>query len=132
MAVSETRALEFTQLGLFDPIQVMPAAGTIALDELSFSVIDVETTGFSPQRGDRVIQIAAVRMTLADGVTDAFVQLIDPQRDIPWRSSEIHGLHDHDVIDAPTFGQIAPELMATIDNTVLAGHNFAFDWNFLQ
>lgn len=94
-----------------------------------FCVIDLETTGFSPRLGDRVIEVAAVRMR-ADGSRLAeWTTLVNPQRDIG--PSHIHGVTASDVLEAPTFADVAGDLLALIDGAVVVAHNLRFDWDFL-
>ena len=53
-----------------------------ALEDLDFVVVDVESTGGSPARGDRLTEIAAVRVS-GGRIVDSFESLINPQRPIP-------------------------------------------------
>jgi DNA polymerase-3 subunit epsilon len=95
------------------------------------AVIDVETTGLLPRRGDRVIEIAAVVMRLNGQVEREFCSLVNPVRDIG--PSHIHGLCAEDVISAPQFDEIAPEFVDALRGSVaVAGHNVSFDLRFLE
>lgn len=94
-----------------------------------FCVIDVETTGFSPRLGDRVVEVAAVRM-LGDGtVLDQWSTLVNPERDIG--ATHIHGITAGEVLDAPQFGQVAGDLLERLDGAVFVAHNLRFDWGFI-
>lgn len=94
-----------------------------------FCVIDVETTGFSPRLGDRVVEIAAVRLG-ADGVVlDEWTTLVNPGRDIG--ATHVHGITAGDVLDAPTFAEIAGDLLHRLDGAVFVAHNLRFDWGFV-
>lgn len=94
-----------------------------------FCVIDVETTGFSPRLGDRVIEVAAVRL-LGDGtVLDEWSTLVNPERDIG--ATHIHGITAGEVLDAPQFGQVAGDLLERLDGAVFVAHNLRFDWGFI-
>lgn len=94
------------------------------------AVIDVETTGLNPYRHDRVIEVAAVVVADAGAVTGEFVSLVNPERDLG--PSSIHGITARDVLSAPTFGEIAGDLICACDGCVaLAGHNVRFDRAFL-
>lgn len=70
-----------------------------------FCVIDVETTGFSPRLGDRVLEVAAVRMRGDGTVLDTWSALVNPGRDIG--ATHVHGITAGEVLDAPQFGQVA-------------------------
>jgi len=95
------------------------------------AVIDVETTGLNPYRNDRIIEIAAVVMSPEGVVLKEFETLINPERDIG--PTQVHGLTTEDVITAPLFHEVAGSFIEAIDGCVaLAGHNFRFDYSFLN
>jgi DNA polymerase III epsilon subunit-like protein len=96
----------------------------------SIGVIDVETTGLCPFRSDRVVEVAAVVATPDGEILREFVSLVNPERDIG--PTRIHGLTSADVLDAPTFRDVAPFLVSALQGTVaIAGHNVRFDRQFL-
>lgn len=95
-----------------------------------YAVVDVETTGLSPRRGDRVVEIAVARVDASGRVEDEFATLINPDgRDTG--PSFIHGITNADVAAAPTFAQVVPELLQRLDGTVLVAHNAPFEEAFL-
>ena len=79
-----------------------------ALSEVSFAVVDVETTGLSPAQGDRIIEIALVRRE-PDGSREGWSRLVDPGRPIPPRASKVHGILDDHLLGAPAFAGIKSE-----------------------
>ena len=83
--------------------------------------IDLETTGINLST-DRIVEIAIVKV-LPDGTKLVKQKLINPQMPIPKGSSDIHGITDEKVKDAPTFKQVANELKQFIDNADLSGYN---------
>ena len=83
--------------------------------------IDLETTGVNLAT-DRIIEIAIVKV-LPDGKRSAKRKLINPQMPIPRQSSEIHGITDEMVKDAPTFKDVAHELKQMLDGCDIAGYN---------
>ena len=83
--------------------------------------IDLETTGINIAT-DRVIEIAIIKI-LPDKTRVVKHKLVNPQMSIPKSSSEIHGITDDMVKDAPTFKEIANELKQFIDNADLSGYN---------
>lgn len=95
-----------------------------------FCVIDVETTGFSPRLGDRVIEVAAVRVRAGGEVIDEWSTLVNPGRDLG--PTHIHGISAGDVLDAPDFSRIGGDLIERIDGAVLVAHNLRFDRGFLE
>ena len=83
--------------------------------------IDLETTGVNLAT-DRIIEIAIVKV-LPDGKRSAKRKLINPQMSIPKQSSEIHGITNEMVKDAPTFKDVAQELKQMLDGCDIAGYN---------
>ena len=96
----------------------------------AFVVIDVETSGFSPSTGDRVVEISAVRTDGKGNVEGTFSSLINPE-DGKVGATFIHGITAEMVADAPTFGQIAPTLAEFMSDAIFVAHNAFFDENFL-
>ncbi|MDF2380739.1 3'-5' exonuclease [Nostoc ellipsosporum NOK] len=85
------------------------------------AVIDLETTGVNLGT-DRIIEFAVVKI-LPDGTRIQKRKLINPEIAIPATSTEIHGITDEMVKDAPTFRQVAQELKQMLDGCDLAGYN---------
>lgn len=95
-----------------------------------FATIDFETTGLFPAGRDRAVEVAVVLSDPDGTITERWDTLIDPGRDTgPVR---IHRISAADVRGAPTFGDIAPELLALLDGRVLVAHNAGFDLRFLR
>jgi len=103
------------------------------LTELSYTVFDCETTGLDPSAGDEIIQIGATR--IVNGKLrrhECFEQLVDPRRPISEASMPIHGIRPEMVAGQPTIETVLPAFQAFAHDTVLVGHNAAFDMRFLQ
>jgi DNA polymerase III subunit epsilon len=83
--------------------------------------IDLETTGTHLSQ-DRIIEIAVIRMN-PDGSRQVKRKLINPQMPIPAGTTDIHGITDEMVKDAPTFRQVANEIKQFIEHCDLAGYN---------
>lgn len=97
---------------------------------MKYSVVDVETTGLFPGRGDRVVEIAVIEVAPDGTLGEEFVSVVNPGRDIG--PTRIHGLTSADVARAPRFEDLAGELLARLQGTVaLAAHNAYFDHQFL-
>jgi DNA polymerase-3 subunit epsilon len=120
----------------FDLFRRLPAADALdhrLLTDLAFTVFDTETTGIDPSGGDEVIAIGAVRIVngrLLQGET--FEAFIDPQRSLPASAIAVHGITADDLRGAPTIGTVLPRFHRFADESVLVGHNVAFDMRFLE
>jgi len=98
-------------------------------DDYEFCVVDIETTGFSPRLGDRIVEIATTRIRGNGDIVDEWSTLVNPQRDIG--ATHVHGIAAGDVVDAPTFDDISGDLLDRMRGAVLAAHNLRFDRDFL-
>lgn len=96
-----------------------------------FVVVDLETTGNSPTKGDKIIQFGAVVIENRK-ITHTFSSLINPMQKIPVFIEGLTGLNDDMVKDAPIFAEIAPEVTALLDGAIFVAHNVFFDFPFLQ
>jgi DNA polymerase III subunit epsilon len=94
-----------------------------------FAVLDVEATGFSPLTGGRVIEIAVVRIDGDGAVSDEYATLVNPGESIGL--NEVHGIRQGDVTDAPTFPEIAGDVLERLEGRIVVGHNVRFDRDFL-
>jgi DNA polymerase III subunit epsilon len=83
--------------------------------------IDLETTGVNLAT-DRVIEIAIVKIS-TDKSRQVKHKIVNPQMPIPKSATDIHGITDDKVKDAPTFKEVANELKQFIDNADLSGYN---------
>ncbi len=102
----------------------------LKIDEAVFTFIDVETTGLSP-RSARVCEVAAINFRGAERV-GTLAELVNPGLPIPPEVSRIHGITDSMVKDSPSFGGVAPRLLAMLESSVLVAHNAEFDLKFLH
>jgi DNA polymerase-3 subunit epsilon len=85
------------------------------------AVIDLETTGVNPGI-DRIVEIAIVKI-LPDATRQVKRKLINPEMVITKTVSDIHGITNEMVKDAPTFKQVANEVKQFLDNCDLGGYN---------
>ncbi|MFG1432384.1 exonuclease domain-containing protein [Xanthobacter sp. V2C-8] len=103
------------------------------MEELSFTVFDTETTGLDPAGGDEIIQIGATRIVNGKLLrAECLDQLVDPRRSIPEAGIAIHGIRPAMVRGQPTISEALPAFHAFVSDTVLVGHNVAFDLRFLK
>ena len=103
------------------------------LDELTYTVFDMETTGLDINGDDRIVSIGAVRIVNAKLFKEEkFDQLVDPRCAIPAASTEFHGITDDMVTGRPFIEEVLPRFYQFAAETVLVGHNAAFDMRLLQ
>ena len=102
-----------------------------AIEDVSFVVLDTETTGLRPDR-DRVVSLAGVRVR--DGAVsavDRFDQLVRPGCPIPAASTRVHGITDGMVAGAPPLDVALAGFLSFAGDAVLVGHDVWFDLAFL-
>jgi DNA polymerase III subunit epsilon len=123
---------EFYDFGLMRLHQGDAALARTPLRDIEYVVFDCEMTGLQPMQGDEVIQIAAVRVVQGRLLTgESFERLVNPGRPIPPASIKFHGLTDADVAGKPPLREVLPEFSAFVGDSVLVGHNAAFDMTFI-
>lgn len=83
--------------------------------------IDLETTGINIST-DKIIELAIIKI-LPDGTKQVKRKLLNPQMPIPKSSTDVHGITDEMVKDAPTFKQVANEIKQFLDNCDMGGYN---------
>ena len=94
-------------------------------------MLDFETTGLSPAMGDRITEVAALR--IVDGqVTERYVSLINCQARIPAFITHLTGISQAMVDSAPPVSRVLPELLDFIGADALSAHNASFDEKFLK
>ena len=111
-------------------LQGSPRLGD-ALSELSFAVVDVETTGGGPHRGHRMTEIAIVHVDRGE-IVDEFTSLLNPGRSIPPMISSLTGITGDMVRAAPFFEHIAEVVMERLEDRVFVAHNAQFDRGFVR
>ncbi|MGQ9666009.1 MAG: 3'-5' exonuclease, partial [Anaerolineae bacterium] len=99
------------------------------MEHETYVALDLETTGLSPER-DRIIEIGMVKFT-PQGVLDTFATFVNPGRPIPFQITQLTGIRDRDVRDAPAIEAILPAVRSFIGKSTLIGHNVGFDVSFL-
>ncbi|MDT3679773.1 MAG: exonuclease domain-containing protein [Burkholderiaceae bacterium] len=124
---------EYYDFDLFRDAGPTRALADRALAELTCTVFDTETTGLDPSRGDRIVQIGAARIVAGKlRRNECFERLVDPQRAVSAASVAIHGLDAAMLAGQPSIAQVLPLFHAFARDSVLVGHNAAFDMRFLR
>ncbi|MDP1575086.1 MAG: exonuclease domain-containing protein [Coxiellaceae bacterium] len=94
-------------------------------------ILDSETTGFSPQKGHRIVQIACIEIYDGNPV-NRFNTYLNPGRDSDPAALRVHGLTSEYLADKPKFADVADEFLAFINDAELVIHNAPFDVSFLN
>lgn len=108
-------------------------------------VLDTETTGFDPQKGDRIVEIGAIELWNHLPTGKTFHEYINPERSMPQDAFEVHGIGPDlldppqkpapgavTLADKPVFSQIGPKFHEFVGDAKLVIHNAAFDMKFLN
>lgn len=109
----------------------IPLSPMTPIEELSFTIVDVETTGLELSAGDRICEIALLR-TAQGQETARFETLIQPMRPVTAGASAVNRITDAMLATAPLFAAVIPHLLPFLHNTVLVAHNASFDLSFLR
>ncbi len=94
--------------------------------------LDTETTGLSPENGDRVIEIGCIELVNRRPTGRNLHHYLNPQRPNSEDAVRIHGLTDEFLADKPLFAAVADELLAYLAGAEVVIHNAAFDVGFLD
>lgn len=95
-------------------------------------VFDTETTGLSPQGGDRLVEIGCIELINRVETGNSFHAYFNPERDMPIEAENVHGLSARFLSDKPLFGERALDLLEFIGDSPLVAHNASFDFGFLN
>ncbi len=97
--------------------------------ETTFVVVDVETTGLSPME-DRMTEIAMMRVQ-SGVLMDEYSTLVNPLVSISPSITELTGIDNYMVQDAPTAREVTPTIARFLHDAVFVAHNAPFDWGFV-
>ena len=92
--------------------------------------IDLETTGLNPKR-DRIIEIGAIRVERGE-IREEFSTFVNPGRKLEERITELTGIRDEDLAEAPELDEVFPKLLDFMGDFPLLGHSILFDYSFLK
>ena len=95
-------------------------------------VFDTETTGLSPQNGDRMVEIGCVELYNRVETGRTFHSYFNPGRPMPSEAEAVHGLNDRFLSDKPPFPDVCEALIDFIGDSPLVAHNAGFDFGFIN
>lgn len=95
-----------------------------------FAILDIETTGFSPKRGDKIVEIAIVTTDLQGNIVDRYETLVNPNRDVS--ATHIHKITADMVKNAPYIEDVLEDIIYQLNNKTIVGHNIEFDLRFIN
>jgi DNA polymerase III subunit epsilon len=94
--------------------------------------LDTETTGLSPEGGDRLIEIGCLEMVNRRMTGNNLHLYVNPERPSSEEALKVHGITDEFLADKPRFADIADQLLAFVADAEVIIHNAAFDVGFLD
>src|SRR6516225_8916523 len=95
-------------------------------------VLDTETTGLDPLRGDRLVEVGCVEIFNRMPTGQTFHRYINPQRDVPAEAFAVHGLSTEFLSTKPLFDEVVDEFLEFIGDAPLVIHNASFDIGFIN
>jgi len=95
-------------------------------------VLDTETTGLDPLRGDRLVEVGCIELVNRMPTGQTFHRYINPQREMAAEAFAVHGLSTEFLADKPLFHEVVEEFLAFIGDAPLVIHNASFDISFIN
>lgn len=95
-------------------------------------ILDTETTGLDPLRGDRLVEIGGIELVNHFPTGRTFHVYINPERDMPEEAFRVHGLSAEFLSDKPRFAELAEQFWAFVEGARLVIHNASFDMGFIN
>lgn len=101
------------------------------IEEVEFTIFDTETTGLEPQAGDRVVEIAGIRVRGQEKIA-AFQSLVNPKRPISSAAFQVNRISQEMLEGAPSMESVMPEFLKFVEGSCLCSYNAGFDLGFLN
>ena len=95
-------------------------------------VLDTETTGLDPGKGDRLVEIGCIELFNSIPTGATFHQYLDPERDMPQEAFAVHGLSREFLMGKPKFIDIYDDFLTFLGDAKLVAHNAEFDMKFIN
>lgn len=102
-------------------------------NQLTYTVVDTETTGYTPKYA-KMVEIAAVKIypDFTIDYENTFSELINPEISIPYNAYKVHNISNDMVKDKPLIQDIMPSFLSFAKDSVIVGHNVNFDMRFIK
>ena len=101
------------------------------IDDIEIVIFDTETTGLKPEEGDRIVELAALRVKAQNRVA-VFDELVNQGREISPGAFAVNKITPEMLKDAPRIETVMPKFLAFIQDHCLCSYNAEFDMNFLN
>ncbi len=101
------------------------------LSEMSFVIVDLETTGLYPDRGAEIIEIGAVKLNNNQITEETFQTFVKPKKGLPPEITKITGITDRELTGAPSIEEVLPQFLNFIGTKLLIAQNAKFDLSFI-
>ena len=96
----------------------------------SYVVLDIETTGFSPEN-DEIIELSAIKVA-ENKIVDEFSQLINPQRYVSTYITNLTGISQQMLVGMPDIKEALADFVEFVSDNMIMGHNVTFDIGFIN
>jgi len=101
------------------------------IQEVEFTIFDTETTGLEPKSGDKIIEIAAVKIK-AGKMIGSFETFVNPHRKVSPGAFAVNKISQEMLTDAPDILEVLPKFLDFIGDSCLCSYNAAFDMGFIE
>lgn len=103
------------------------------LKNRTFTAFDVETTGLDPRKGDRIVEIAGVRIENGEIKQEsAFSSFVNPQCRVSASAGIVNRIPEKELMNAPPIEEALPKFISFVAGSILVAHNAPFDISFLE
>ena len=101
------------------------------IDEVEFTIFDTETTGLEPETGDRIVEIAGIRLKGGQKLA-TFQTLVNPNRPISPAAQMVNNITPEMLKDAPNIDTVMPKFLDFARGSCFCSYNATFDLEFLN
>lgn len=113
-----------------DKVTSIVNASDVLLDDVTYSVLDIETTGLS-KFTEKITEFGIIKIKNGEKI-DEFECFVNPEKDIPPRVVEVTHITNEMVKDAETIDKVLPKVLEYVKDTVIIAHNGVFDIGFMK